>query len=290
MGYITARDATRIAYDSRGTGRPVVFLHGWAMAASVFTPQLAALSPRARAIAPDLRGHGRSGSGPSGRPTIADLADDVADLLAALDVENAVLVGWSMGAAVLWSYLARHGEARVAGLVFEDMSPRILNDDAWSLGLKDGHRAADTDRTIAAMTANWGAFAGVFVPRMFAEGLQRERREEVETILDLVAYCDVAAMASLWASLAEFDARKTLARITAPTLVVNGALSQLYASATADHVVSAIANAKRVEFQRSGHAPHLEEPERFNLVIEGFLDTLEEEGTRGPATPARHTP
>ena len=63
-------------------------------------------------------------------------------------------------------------------------------------------------------------------------------------------------------------------QIQQPTLIVHGAQSQLYGDDTADHLVAALPHARAVRFERSGHAPHLEEPELFNATLKDFADRL----------------
>ena len=101
------------AADDRPT---VLLLHGWTVTAdTTFAPTYPALADRYRVVAPDLRGHGR-GLPVRGRVELADLADDAAAVLDALDVERALVVGYSMGGAVAQLVWHRHPE-RVTGLV-----------------------------------------------------------------------------------------------------------------------------------------------------------------------------
>jgi pimeloyl-[acyl-carrier protein] methyl ester esterase len=85
---------------------------------------------------------------------------------------------------------------------------------------------------------------------------------------------DADAMASVWNSLIRQDVRALLEKIQHPTLIVHGAQSSLYGADTADHLVEALPQARAVRFERSGHAPHLEEPELFNTILKDFADRL----------------
>ena len=133
LRHFTASDGADVAYSEQGEGRPLVFLHGLMANAGFFDSQRD-LGNAFRIVAIDLRGHGRSPAG-SPAPTIARLSEDVAELAAALELEGAVGVGWSLGAAVLWRVLAGSASRRFAGAVVVDMTPRVLNDDGWDLGL-----------------------------------------------------------------------------------------------------------------------------------------------------------
>lgn len=104
----------------RGTGRPLVLLHGITLRADVWAPQFHQLADRYRVIAVDLRGHGTSKAGTAGYG-IGRLADDLAALLIGLDLHHAVVVGRSMGGMTVMQFCGAHPDVlaeRVDGLVF----------------------------------------------------------------------------------------------------------------------------------------------------------------------------
>ncbi|HEX8571336.1 MAG TPA: alpha/beta hydrolase [Allosphingosinicella sp.] len=263
MRQYTASDGARIAYSDDGEGRPLVLLHGL-MADSGFFGRQRDLSNNYRTIAIDLRGHGRT---PAGReaPTIGRLAEDVADLAQALELEGAVGIGWSLGAAVLWRVLAGPASQRFAGAVVIDMTPRVLNDDGWDLGLSRETCEARSH----AICNDFQAFAAAAGQAIFATP-----GPEADRAAAAFAANDPAAIGALWKSLVEADFRPLLPSIRQPTLVVHGAQSHLYGADTAGHLVAALPNARAVAFDRSGHAPHLEQPELFNAAIREFAATL----------------
>jgi pimeloyl-[acyl-carrier protein] methyl ester esterase len=268
LKHFAAPDGTLIAYDEIGEGRPLVLLHGL-MAHGGFFERQRALAGGFRVITIDLRGHGKSPAG-SRRPTISQLADDVAGLAAELDLEDAIGVGWSLGAAVLWKLLAQPAGARFAAAVIVDMSPRVLNDGGWDLGLS---REACEARTQAIRTdfANFARNAGQAI---FAQPVADELRDLARWSGEEFARNDPASIDALWSSLVEEDFRSRLGSIGQPTLVVHGAHSQLYGPGTAHHLVGALPDATAVRFDRSGHAPHMEEPELFNSLIRDFAAAL----------------
>lgn len=120
---VTARDGASLHLVERGRGRPVVLLHGITLQAGAWRHQFD-LSDRYRVVAVDLRAHGRSTVGSSGYGLDA-LADDLADVLAALDLRGAVLVGHSMGGMTIMRFARRHHDAltdRVAGALLVSTS------------------------------------------------------------------------------------------------------------------------------------------------------------------------
>jgi pimeloyl-[acyl-carrier protein] methyl ester esterase len=263
LKHFTASDGARIAYSDEGRGRPLVLLHGLMANAGFFESQRV-LAESFRVLAVDLRGHGGSPAGPA-PPTIRRLAEDVTGLALALDLDGAVGVGWSLGAAVLWRVLTGPASRRFAGAVVVDMTPRVLNDGDWALGLSRETCEARSQ----AIRDDFAAFAAAAGQAIFAvPGAGADRAAEA------FAANDPAPIGALWESLVEEDFRPLLPSIRQPTLVVHGARSHLYGADTAGHLVAALPDARSATFERSGHSPHLEQPELFNATLRDFAASL----------------
>ena len=273
MQFFTASDGARIAYRDEGSGTPLVLLHGL-MAHGGFFREQAPLASRFRLIAPDLRGHGASDAGKDA--TVERAAADVAELVEALDLGDAIGVGWSMGATLLWHVLTGPAAGRFAGAVVIDMTARVLNDREWGLGLSPEQCEA---RTLA-IRDDFERFALDAGQAIFAQPVANGVRALADWASFEFARNDAAAIGALWESLVRQDVRSLLSRIRHPTLVVHGAQSSLYGADTADHLIAALPDARAERFEASGHAPHLEQPELFNAAIENFADRL----FRGRAT------
>jgi pimeloyl-ACP methyl ester carboxylesterase len=285
MPELALQHSGRVVYDDIGDGPVLVCLHGWAMQAGLFAAQRE-LAGRFRVITPDLRGHGRSTPLPGGQG-LALLARDLEALFVHLDLERVILHGWSMGAQVAWHLLGGRCAARVAGLLVEDMSPRITNDAEWQLGLADGYDERTSKRVLADMRADWIAFTDRFVPRIFAPGPTVPPAGLLDVARAAALAADPSSMQALWMSMTAADLRETIRHIALPVLIVHGGSSQLYPAATSRWLESRMPHAQRICFRHSGHAPHLEEPARFNQTITAFAERVE---TGPPVTPpARST-
>jgi non-heme chloroperoxidase len=126
MPTITTRDGTEIYYKDWGTGQPVVFSHGWPLSADAWEDQMIFLADRGyRCIAHDRRGHGRS-SQPWEGNEMNTYADDLAELVKALDLKDAIHVGHSTGGGEVARYIGRHGTSRVAKAVLISAVPPLM--------------------------------------------------------------------------------------------------------------------------------------------------------------------
>jgi len=136
MPTITVKDGTEIYYKDWGTGQPIVFSHGWPLDADAFEDQMFFLSNHGyRCIAHDRRGHGRSGQPWNGND-LDTYADDLAELVKALDLRDAIHVGHSTGGGEVARYIARHGTKRVAkAVLISAIPPLMLKTPANPVGL-----------------------------------------------------------------------------------------------------------------------------------------------------------
>ena len=126
MDTIKTKDGTEIFYKDWGTGKTVVFSHGWPLDADAWDAQMLFMVQKGyRVIAHDRRGHGRSGQPGKGND-MDTYADDLAAVLDALDVKDAMLVGHSTGGGEVARYIGRHGTGRVSKAVLIGAVPPLM--------------------------------------------------------------------------------------------------------------------------------------------------------------------
>lgn len=239
------------------------------MRGSVFDNQFERLQSRFRCIAPDLPGHGDNTDGES---TIDGGVRALDAILDGLDLSGVILVGWSLGAAIAWRHIADHGAERIAGMISVDMSPKLVNTDSWSFGLKD----KDTDACLATtvrLRDHWSASVPAIAAGMFATRRGAADYSLMQAV-EQIASNDPSAMISMWQSLLRADARKTIAELPVPLLAVHGRASRVYNAETALWLARTAPQGRRLEFENAGHSPHLEEPDAFARTVEGFAGTL----------------
>jgi len=205
----------RLFYRTWGAGRPIVFVHGWAVSCDVWQYPMASLSQHTRCVAYDKRGHGRSSD--SGQDYDYDaLANDLATVLEQLDLRNVVLVGHSMGPPEIVRYLTRHGTARVAKLVFISPALPFMTKTPDNPGGIDASLFAERRKQwLEDMPKFLVANARTFL-------LPETSAETVTWIASLGQQASLKALIDLNHAITETDFRKEVTRIELPTLIIHG--------------------------------------------------------------------
>lgn len=257
-----------IYYEDHGEGQPIVFLHGGTAGIRYFEPQLTAMSGDYRTIGVDFRGHGRSEKTELGH-TIQQYADDIRSFLGRLDLDDVILVGWSMGALVSWEYVHQFGTDQIRALVDIDMEPSPVKREDYdygSYGIEELEEAVRQIQTSPIQLLDQQA------KEMLNEPPSRELRN---LILDEGSRTPASIQgALLFAVLYLRDYRDVLREIDVPTLVCAGADEKWRSVASVRYVAELVPNAQFELFESSGHCPTVEEPERFNRVLGDFIGTL----------------
>ncbi|MFN2371520.1 MAG: alpha/beta fold hydrolase [Candidatus Krumholzibacteriia bacterium] len=259
----TMLNGTTIHYVESGevTALPVVFIHGFPFSHAMWAPQLDAVAERHRAVAYDLRGHGRSDVG-DGQYTVEGHVDDLLALLDHLGIAKAVLVGLSMGGYVALRAAERAPE-RCRGLVLCDTRSEADGNEAK---LKRAAGAVQVKRDGAA------AFADGFVKAVFAPGTFTARPEAVEAVRLIIAGTSPLAIAGTLIALAgRTDTTAALPGIAVPTLILVGEHDQVTPPEASRDMHERIPGAQLHVVPEAGHLSSVENPEFFNARLLPFL-------------------
>jgi pimeloyl-ACP methyl ester carboxylesterase len=244
-------------------GPPILFIHGWSQNHLCWERQYeSALRDEFRLVAFDLRGHGMSEAPPGPGPYTDDRlwADDLAAVIGRLDVERAVLVGWSYGAFVICDYIRAYGQDRVAAINFVEGVVK-LGEAAFGTLIGPGFLDHFADATADDLPANIRGMRG-FVRVCLAKPVAAE---DFETAL-----CwNMAVAPQVRASLAarEIDDDDVLRGLGVPLLVTQGRSDTVVLPAMAEHILATCPTAEASWYDSVGHVPHLEEPGRFNREL-----------------------
>jgi non-heme chloroperoxidase len=258
-GFIKTSDGIKIHYLEAGSGRPIVFIPGWTMPAWIWQKQIDEFSKHYHVIAVDPRSQGESD-----KPTDGHLpetrARDYKELVDQLGLKRPVLIGWSMGCGELVKYAEQFGTGNVGGFVLVDgllqekLSPELFAYvTGWMNQLQqDRQKQADG-----------------FVRSMFKKP---QPEDYLKRLIDASTQvpADTAAVL-IYNMIAVKDFSPGLARMSRPVLFTYQPESQQ----TADFLKLKLGDNLRLErFDGDGHALFVDDPEKFNHVLEDFLQAL----------------
>ncbi len=261
-GSFRTSDGVSIHYLEAGTGHPIVFIPGWTMPAWIWQRQIDEFSKKYHVIAVDPRSQGESD-----KPTYGHLpetrARDYKELVDQLGLKHPVLVGWSMGCGELIKYVERYGTGNILGIVLVDgyitdkPSDLFAPISAWmNLLQQDRQKQAD------------GFVRSMFKKPQPEDYLKRIVDASTQVPADTAALLiyNMIAVKDFSPGLANLAAMKT----KSPVLFAYQPESQT----SADYLQLKLGDKLRLEkFEGDGHALFVDDPEKFNRVLEDFLKT-----------------
>jgi len=244
-------------YLDQGKGPTVLLIHAFPLNHAMWEPQLVALTPRFRVIAPDIRGFGQSQ--PPSAWTMDEMADDLNELLDNLNIKDCVVAGVSMGGYIALPFWSKYPQ-RVRKLVLANTRARADTET----------EKLARDDMIAALQQN-GAI--ILPDRMLPRLLQPN--PSVEVVRNVRAMIeDVNPAAASYAVMAmrdRSDFSSALSRIQCPVMVVTGENDLVVRPEDSRAMADAIPGARFVQVSNSGHLSNLENPAEFNCALLDFL-------------------
>lgn len=253
--------------EEAGHGVPLVFLHGFPHTRALWTQQMAALSVKARCIAPDLRGFGESVV--QGPWTIDRYADDVRELLDHFGIERAIFAGLSMGGYIALACWRRFPE-RVLGLALLD-TQASADDEAG--------RARRDAMMLRARTDGVDAVVEALLPGMIGKTTRAQRPDVEARMTRMMRAASVEGIVGALQVLRDRpDASDTVRTIVVPTLVVVGDEDVLTPPAKAETLIKLLPTATPRQYEviaGAGHASGVERPAAVNHVLSEFLELVQ---------------
>lgn len=281
---VPAADGGSLHVLERGSGRPLLLIHGITLQARVWAPQMHLMADRFRILAMDVRGHGASTAGSDGFGRRA-AARDVATVLHHFDLHGAVVVGHSMGGMILMEFAGDFvGDLaeRVAGLVFMDtaayqIAPKPVLPLARALGRRVRARQEAGRpvplRPVGDDDLSWVITRLAFGTRPPARAVDEVRRcgAEVPPSTSLPSGID----------LLDHDARRALAATSTPSLVLVGSRDLLTPVYAARRIARFLPDARFEVLAGAGHQLMQERPFEVARLLDEFCASLPDPGTPG---------
>ncbi len=264
--YIEVEKNVRLHVTDLGEGKPIVLIHGWPLSDAMYEYQYQYLSRKGfRVIGITLRGFGQSDK-PYGKYDFDVFSDDIKVVLEKLNIQDAVLGGFSMGGAVVIHYVTKYNAAHISKLaLFGAAAPSWKQREGVPYGISD----ADAEGLIkATMTSRQDLIAGFGAAFPAKEGSISKNVEKWLESINLQAW--PYAITQSITALRDLDLRQSLSKIKIPTAIFHGTQDKLCPFVFAEQLQQGINNSFIIKFENSGHALFVEEAEKFNTELEKF--------------------
>jgi pimeloyl-ACP methyl ester carboxylesterase len=255
-----------LAFNDRGTGLPIVFLHAFPLNRTMWAKQEDALSSQFRVITIDLRGHGESDA-PLWHYSLDQAADDVHGLLDYLSIRQAVFVGLSMGGYILFAFYRKYAEY-VKGLVLADTKAQADTDEG---------KQARFEMAQIAYKQGGRAIADVMIPKLLSPATIQTRPELVQRVRTMIEGNQVSGIAGdLMAMAARADSLPLLNQITCPTQIIVGELDLPTPPSDAKLMADQIPNVHFAIIPGAAHLSNMEQPGLFNETVRSFVSNVQD--------------
>jgi pimeloyl-ACP methyl ester carboxylesterase len=254
----------RIAFERAGAGPALVLVHGAVCDSRVWRRQLESLSDELTVVAWDAPGCGRSADPPESF-RLADYADVLAGLVAALGLEQPHVLGHSFGGALALELYRRH-PAVPASLILVGAYA------GWAGSLSRTEVEQRLRFALDVADRLPGGFVPASMPGLFSEAMPAAAADELGTVMSEIRPVATRTMAH---ALAEADLRDVLPRIAVPTLLLYGEDDERSPPGVAADLHHQIPASRLVLLAGLGHASFLESPERFDAEVREFLHSLD---------------
>lgn len=264
--FIEVEKGVKLHVTDMGEGQPVVLIHGWPLSDAMYEYQYQFLAQKGfRVIGITLRGFGQSDK-PYGSYDFDVFSDDIKVVLEKLDINNAVLGGFSMGGAVVIHYVTKYNAAHISKLaLFAAAAPSWKQREGFPYGISDAGAEALIKATMTGRQDLIAGFGAAFPAK--EGGISKNVEKWLENInLQASPYAVTQSITAL----RDLDLRPSLSKINVPTVIFHGTQDKLCDFVFAEQLQKGIKNSTIIKFEKSGHALFVEEADKFNNELEKF--------------------
>ena len=284
-------DGAELYYVDIGSGQPMIYVCGFGSTIESQAPFIEAMQTSGRIIVFDQRAFGMTPA--AGEMGVHQSARDVRALMDFLGLNDVVLYGYSMGAAVVFSYVSQFGTDRLSKIILGDMSPKLINEDGWTLGLYKGCYTREMyEEDLELLGTDYKRFAlrvaeGLLFPDSDSMvcrplGTEEEMRAHIlDRRHDLIAQTLIQGMVDIteehmaanyhyWSTMAGADFRGVLPQIDVPVMILYADPGSGYHPATAAYMKEQIPNAALMPVYGCTHMAASENPMQWRGCVAAF--------------------
>lgn len=270
--YLETKDGAKIYYQDQGEGQPILLVHGWMCSSKFWQKNVPDLANEFRVVTIDLRGHGNSSKALTGH-TVGQYARDVREVIEHLGLQDAVLVGWSLGGPVVLSYYQQYSrDSRLKALGLVDATPFPFNPADWNSHPLKGYNYDGMNATFADCTANPRKFAIAFTTRMFK---QKPSEADMNWVVAELMKTPIWVAEAVYSDFLMSDYAKSLSAIEIPVIIF-AADSGIFCSGIAmgKAIANQVPRGTCIPFEDGGHILFYEQPQKFNAALTDFVKAL----------------
>ncbi|MDD4909282.1 MAG: alpha/beta hydrolase [Candidatus Omnitrophica bacterium] len=258
MPYIRTERGVNLFYNSAGEGKPLIFLHGFAVDSSIWREQIGLLAPDFRAIAVDLPGHGRS---EWKQGSLKDMVEDALSLYPPLKIKKADIIAHSF-AGLIGIKLAAEYPRAVNKLVLVSSTPKFIRDESFDAMIS----LPDLEKLRGLIGSEYPGIIPVFLRSVFTA---KEREDGFKAVPEHTAKRE--SLEGFLEIIRDEDARSGLNEIKAPVLIISGSEDPLIGEYSAKFLQGRISASRLEMLAGCGHFPFLTRKDDFYRRVKEFL-------------------
>lgn len=272
--YFNTSDNVKLHYIDKGSGQTLLIVPGFAQSVEQYEHQIKGLCQSYRILAVDMRGHGDSEKVEYGYK-VARFSKDLHEFITFLNLDGIVLLGHSIGTAVIWTYLELFGFTQIAKLICMSHPAVMVSNPLWSSVEVEHYGPLASSASIMDVVNSFthgkgDAYSSVMLERMLSDSISTLDKQ---WLLNSSLKLPRKQAAVLMYNCFHQDWRDLLPRITIPTLIIVGRAGLISASSQM-WLHEQIPHSKMIIFEESEGGKHFmfyENPEKFNQVVDEFI-------------------